>query len=275
MQTASGSQTPQKVLAVHVFVSQRGRNTPVRFSTYSEPMPNLVRATILQPDPHVPADRLGRWLAANHVLVRAVPLWKLPVPDVDALGDGVIILGGIMSAHDGAKYSWMEPLKQRMVELVEADVPTVAICLGHQLLAEAFGGQVTVADPGGGEHGAYEIAWRPAARRDPLFAKLATQESSLFNESHSDAVTTLPPGAESLGSTPAYANQAFRIGSAVGVQFHPEASPELMGQWAEIEGSNARDMRRSLQKLDPELSRNGRLLAQAFCGQLRARAVAA
>lgn len=238
-------------------------------------MPNLVRATILQPDPHVPADRLGRWLAANHVLVRAVPLWKLPLPPVDALGDGVIVLGGIMSAHDGADHPWIAPLKQRMIELVEADVPTLAICLGHQLLAEAFGGQVTVADPGGGEHGAYEVHWHPAAKHDPLFGKLAEHGSSLFNESHSDAVTTLPPGAKSLASTAAYTNQAFRIGSAVGVQFHPEASPELMGQWAEIGGGNARDMRRSLQKPDSELSRNGRLLAQAFCGQLRAHAVAA
>ena len=82
-------------------------------------------------------------------------------------------------------------------------------------------------------------------------------------------------GTSSLGSTEAYPNQAFRVGSALGVQFHPEASPELMSRWTELDGGDGREMRRSLHKLDTDLSRNGRLLAQGFAGQLRSRALAA
>jgi GMP synthase (glutamine-hydrolysing) len=238
-------------------------------------MPTPVRATILQPDPDVPVDRFGPWLGANRVLVRAVPLWRDGVPAIETLGDGVIVLGGTMSAHDADEHPWLEPLKQLMIDLVAAKVPVLGICLGHQLLAEAFGGTVQVADPGGGEHGAYEVYWTGAARTDPLMHGLATHGSSLMAESHADVVTELPPGAKLLASSARYRNQAFRVGSAVGVQFHPEASPELMGRWAELDGDDARDVRRRLQRLDSELSRNGRLLAQAFSSQLQARSLAA
>ncbi|MBA3021920.1 type 1 glutamine amidotransferase [Propionicimonas sp.] len=238
-------------------------------------MATPARATILQLDPEVPVDRFGPWLSANRLLVRAVPVWQRGVPAAATLGDGVVILGGTMSAHDGARHSWIEPLKQLMIELVDSDVPTLGICLGHQLLAEAFGGQVRVAEPRGGEHGACEVYWTGAARTDPLLQRLAVNGSSVVAESHADVVTELPPQATLLGSSQLYRNQAFRVGSAVGVQFHPEASPDLMGRWAELRGHDAREMRRSMQRLDSELSRTGRLLAQAFSAQLQAPPIAA
>lgn len=237
-------------------------------------MARPVRATIIQPDPHVPVDRFGPWLASNRVLLRAVPLWQLPVPDVDELGDGLVVLGGTMSAHD-TDQPWLEPLKELMVAAVEAEVPTLAICLGHQLLAEAFGGEVVVGHPDGGEHGAVGVTWTDEALDDPLLGRLAEGGRTLLAQSHSDAVTRLPSGARSLADAGLYPNQAFRVGSAVGVQFHPEASPQLMGRWAELDGGDARTMRRTMAAHDSEVSRNGRLLAQSFCGQLRARALAA
>lgn len=238
-------------------------------------MPRPAQATILQPDPQVPVDRFGPWLASNRVLLRARPLWNAPVPTLDDIGDGVIVLGGRMSAHDQAEHPWIDPLKDLLVQLVEADVPVLAICLGHQLLAEALGGCVQVADPDGGEHGPVEIFWTGMGRQDPLTERLALNGASVVAESHSDVVTSLPPGATLLGSSERYANQAFRLGSAVGVQFHPEASPELMGRWAEVDGRNARDTRRRMQRHDTEVSRTGRLLAQAFGSELRARSLAA
>jgi GMP synthase (glutamine-hydrolysing) len=238
-------------------------------------MPRTVQASILQLDPQVPVDRFGPWLASNHVLVRARPLWSSPMPTLDEVGDGVIVLGGRMNAHDQAEHAWIDPLKELLVQLVEAELPVLAICLGHQLLAEAFGGSVRVADPAGGEHGAFEIFWTGMGRQDPLTERLAVNATSVVAESHTDVVTSLPPGATLLASSERYANQAFRIGSAVGVQFHPEASPDLMGRWAELGSENARDMRRTMQRHDTEVSRNGRLLAQAFSGQLRAHSLVA
>lgn len=223
----------------------------------------------------MPADRLGPWLGGNRVLVRAIPLWQLGVPGIDSVGDGLIVLGGRMSAHDGDEHPWLEPLKDLLRDAVAAGKPTLAICLGHQLLAEAFGGEVHVNHPGGGEEGVAEVTWHPEAGDDPVLARLATQGRSLVAEAHHDTVVRLPDGATPLASSAAYPNQAFRVGSALGVQFHPEASPDLMGRWAALDGSDARTLRRTMQAHDNEVARTGRLLAQAFSGQLRAQHPAA
>ena len=142
-------------------------------------------------------------------------------------------------------------------------------------LAEAFGGEVAVNHPGGGEHGAVEVDWHLAAADDPLLDRLAANGRSVVAASHHDAVTRLPEGSVSLAASRDYPNQAFRVGSALGVQFHPEASPELMGRWAALDGGDARTMRRSMQTHDSEVARTGRLLAQAFTGHLRAQQLAA
>lgn len=238
-------------------------------------MPSAPRATIVQLDPYVPADRLGQWLAAQRVLVRAVPLWQLPVPELDSLSEGLILLGGRMSAHDQSSHGWIEPLKQLLRDAVAAEVPTLAICLGHQLLAEAFGGEVTVAHAAGGEHGPVQLSWAPEAAADPVLARLAGQGTSMVAESHHDAVTRLPDGAISLAASATYPNQAFRVGSALGVQFHPEASPELMGRWADLDGDDGRGLRRVMRNHDSEVAHTGRLLAQSFTVQLRAGQLAA
>ena len=44
----------------------------------------------------------------------------------------------------------------------------------------------------------------------------------------------LPDGAVRLARSPAYENQAFRVGRAYGVQFHLEVSPEMAREWAEV-----------------------------------------
>jgi GMP synthase-like glutamine amidotransferase len=45
----------------------------------------------------------------------------------------------------------------------------------------------------------------------------------------------LPDGATRLAGSPAYPNQAFRVGAdAYGVQFHLEVSPALAREWADV-----------------------------------------
>ena len=54
-----------------------------------------------------------------------------------------------------------------------------------------------------------------------------------FGKWHWDAVTHLPPDSTLLMSSPAYENQAFRVGErAWGIQFHVETPPEMVQQWA-------------------------------------------
>lgn len=223
------------------------------------------RITIVQLDPQVPLDRFGGCLGG--AVLRNVPVWRRPLPPTDKLGEGVIVLGGRASVHDHER--WIQPVKRMMREAVDQDIPLLGIALGQQLLAEAFGGQVRVSDPGGGEHGPVEVEWLPGATDDPLLGRAVAGGAVLFAESHHDAVVDLPKGATALARNSAYPHQAFRIGSAVGVQFHPEASPELMTQWARLRGQDAMIMRRSMRLVDDTISRNGSLIGYGFVGAVK------
>lgn len=223
------------------------------------------RISIVQLDPQVPLDRFGGWLPG--AVLRNVPVDRKPLPPIDAMGHGIIVLGGRASVDDGEL--WMGAVKRLMVEAVDREIPVLGICLGHQLLAEAFGGEVRVADPGGGEHGPVRVEWQSGAGRDPVVGRVAALGSATFPSSHADVVSRLPIGAIELARTAAYPHQAFRIGSALGVQFHPEASPELMTAWAELRGADSLAVRRSMRLVDDSVSRNGALVAQGFADAAR------
>ncbi len=89
-------------------------------------------------------------------------------------------------------------------------------------------------EPGadGPELGARLVARRDAAGNDPLFWDLPL--SPMVVQWHWDAVTSLPPAATLLMSSPRYPHQAFRVGErAWGIQFHVEPDAEMVGRWAD------------------------------------------
>lgn len=193
--------------------------------------------TVLQLDPEVPLDRAEGWLTESvdgttPIELTVVEVWHQPLPDTAGVGDGLVVLGGRMSAHDQAHHRWIEPVKTLLVSTTQAELPVLAICLGHQLLAEAYDGQVSVSDARGGEHGPVDLTWLPGADGDPVAGALP---DAVVPMSHHDVVTRLPHEARPLARTGLYEHAAFRVGTAIGVQFHPEASPELMGHWAALE----------------------------------------
>jgi GMP synthase (glutamine-hydrolysing) len=92
---------------------------------------------------------------------------------------------------------------------------------------------------------------------------------------HSDAVVDLPPGATWLASSAMYPYQAFRIGSAWGLQFHPEAGTELLTLWAgEDDGVDEAEVRAAYARRADSLMDAGRQIAQAFVGVVSERAAA-
>jgi GMP synthase (glutamine-hydrolysing) len=102
-------------------------------------------------------------------------------------------------------------------------VPLLGICFGHQLLAQALGGEVR-RNPLGREIGTVRVE---RLAHDPIFAGLPRRFD--VNATHVDAVTTPPPGAEVLATTALDACAAFRVGSRMrAVQFHPEFDADVM-----------------------------------------------
>lgn len=190
----------------------------------------MVRPTVLvvQPDPRVGLDRFEAWLRQSGVDLDVVrPYDGDDVPTADRY-DGIIVLGGYMNALDDEHYPWLTNIRALIRDAAATDVPTLGICLGGQLVAEALGGQVTVGD-GPSEIGAVRIDLT-GADDDPLFCE--SGPSMLVAEHHYDRIARLPAGARLLASSDRYENQAFRVGRAVwGVQFHPEVSPACFGRW--------------------------------------------
>jgi GMP synthase (glutamine-hydrolysing) len=106
-------------------------------------------------------------------------------------------------------------------------MPVLGICLGAQLLARALGAEVR---PGERK----EIGFAPvevAGAEDPLLGRLAPSTEVLHW--HGD-VFDLPAGAELLASSELTENQAFRVGNAWGVLFHPEADLALVEAWMAV-----------------------------------------
>ena len=223
----------------------------------------MPRITVLQLDPTVPLDRFEGWLRAAGARLSVVPVAERGVPSADAVGDGLLVLGGRMDAHAVAEHPWLSAVGDLLADAIEIDLPVLGICLGHQILADALGGEVTVADPAGGETGATQVVWAEAAASDPVLAAAAGVGTAVA-ESHHDVVTRLPEGAVLLASSEKYPHQAFRVRSAVGVQFHPEASPELVRRWEEADGNDTTELVAGLRANDAEIVAVGRAVAEGF-----------
>ncbi|WP_055479658.1 type 1 glutamine amidotransferase [Sphaerimonospora mesophila] len=143
--------------------------------------------------------------------------------------DGLLVLGGVPGVGDVDRAPWLPSVADLLRRAVRAEVPTLGVCLGGQLLAHACGGAVARASAP--QIGLFPLTARPAAAQDALFAGLPDAAPAV--QWHYDEITELPPGAVPLLCCPDFPNQAFRLGPAAwGVQFHPEVLVESVEPWA-------------------------------------------
>jgi GMP synthase-like glutamine amidotransferase len=193
----------------------------------------VVRLLAVVPSDTDPLANLGRWLRdAGCELDERRSDAGDPLPESLEAYDGLVVLGGPQSAlDDEATSPELTGVRGLLRQALDADVPTLAICLGAQLLAQVGGGRVRVGVDGP-EVGALLVAKRDRADDDPLFAPLPISPDVI--QFHHDEISLLPDGAVLLASSPMYANQAFRVGRNVyGIQFHIETTPEVVEEWAE------------------------------------------
>jgi GMP synthase-like glutamine amidotransferase len=175
-----------------------------------------VRALIVQNEGASPGGLVGQWLdeQAADVSVLRIDVEERDVDPRDY--DLLVPLGSEFPAYDEAR-PFVERSRRLLERAVEADVPVLGVCFGGQLLARVLGGRAFRApEP--------EIGWIPVRSRDPELVS----EGPWF-QWHFDTFST-PPGATLVAETDA-GPQAYVQGRHLGVQFHPEVTPEIMEGW--------------------------------------------
>jgi len=164
----------------------------------------------------------GMQLRREEVIIADVPRGA-ELPGYNTIS-GIAITGSHTMITD--HYDWSERTAEWLRGAVERSIPVLGICYGHQLLAYALGG-VVGNNPNGREYGSTEVQLTPEAKDDPLFHGFPNPLK--VQESHTQSVRILPPGATVLASGIMDHHQAFVVReNAWGVQFHPEFDAEIV-----------------------------------------------
>ena len=154
-----------------------------------------------------------------------------PIPDLDGF-DVLVSMGGPMDVWQKDEHPWIASELAAIREWVgRSRRPFLGFCLGHQLLAEALGGEVgPAAQP---EIGVMPVQLTDAGRGSPFLRDVP--DEFLCLQWHGAEVIQAPAGAEVLISSPVCTVNALSIADhAFSVQFHVELTPSTVSEWGEI-----------------------------------------
>jgi GMP synthase-like glutamine amidotransferase len=163
----------------------------------------------------------------------------------------LIIMGGEMSVHDEKEFPFLAGEKEIIRRYIREGRPVVGICLGAQLIADAMGSRVYP--------GTKEFGWCRIERESPDYFREFPGRIEVF-QFHGDTFD-LPNGAVLLWKGFEVKHQMFLLGSAAGVQFHPEITLPLIREWTNELPA------REIKSLNAESSRNIPP-SHAFCEEL-------
>jgi GMP synthase-like glutamine amidotransferase len=184
---------------------------------------------IIENDAESGPGRLLDWMDARGITPVLVRAWDgEPVPvGIDGHA-ALVLLGGGMLPDEDERSPWL-PAERSLLRDAHGRVPVIGICLGGQMLAHEFGGEVK-GKYGLPEKGVTALTVLPAAADDVLLAGLPSSVWAV--ESHQDQITRLPEEAVLLMSSERCPHQMLRIGQSWGVQFHPEVTASRVRRWS-------------------------------------------
>lgn len=130
--------------------------------------------------------------------------------------DGFVVTGSRASVYWDRE--WIGRLKEWVGDALEAGLPALGVCYGHQLLADVLGGSVE-------SMGEYEIGYRTVEQDGQTRLLEGVSGDMTVFTTHSDHVQEAPPGATVFAKNE-YGIHGFRKDRAFAVQFHPEYDME-------------------------------------------------
>jgi GMP synthase-like glutamine amidotransferase len=175
-----------------------------------------LRALVVQHEQPTPGGYVHQWLDERGA---EQDVYRIDVEEraVDPRDYSMVIsLGSEFAAFDDS-IPWLGREIQLLRDAADDDVPVLGICFGGQLLARALGGSSFRGELA-------EIGWLPVRSEDDTLVP----EGPWF-QWHFDSFTA-PPGARLIADSPA-GPQAYTIGRSLGLQFHPEVTPQIMDSW--------------------------------------------
>lgn len=192
------------------------RSLPLALIQLEVPPPQVVAQIGEQPLWFIDALQLQ---PDDYVIVR--PHLGEALPDFDGVS-GAILSGSWAMVTDHA--DWSERTAAWIRGALDAALPLLGVCYGHQLMAYALGGKVGD-NPNGWERGLKTLTQK--GREDPWLASLPGEFQAWL--SHRQSVITPPPHAEVLASSELDGCQILRYSAqALSVQFHPEFTRDIM-----------------------------------------------
>ncbi|RKS77241.1 GMP synthase-like glutamine amidotransferase [Actinomadura pelletieri DSM 43383] len=226
-----------------------------------------MRALIVQHDHVSPPGPVGERLVARGFEITellVVPEERHHTPDVRCdfpdprEWDLIVPMGAPWSVYDPKVASWVGPELAMLASAHEAGVPVLGICFGGQALAAALGGRVERAPRA-------EMGWVEIETDDPELVAPGP-----WFHFHYDR-WILPPGAVEIARDEV-CSQAFVLGRSMGVQFHPEITPDEFGLWMahggdphmRAEGVDPDELMVEVKRTEAESARRTHTLIDAF-----------
>lgn len=172
--------------------------------------------------------------------------------------DGWLITGSRHGVYD--QLEWMAPLQDFVRELAAEKIPLIGVCFGHQIIAQALGGEVVKSDKGWGV-GVHDY------RIDRVHSWMQTgSRQAKMYAFHQDQVVKLPETAEVFLSSDFCPYAGLSYGdSIISVQAHPEFEEDYEVALLEAYGGSvvpaevsdaALDGMRAGQRADTEMMAN-------------------
>lgn len=230
----------------------------------------MKKALVIQHMEHDHVGRFAEYFAEDGILPTTVrPFKGEAIPSLAGF-DVMFVLGGAQNTWEVEQFDYLTAEKQAIKEWVgEHAKPYFGICLGHQLLADAMGGRVGLAEKP--EVGVFDVAVKDGKS---LLAGLPITMKVM--QWHHAEVQEMPEGARALAHSPTTAVQALQIGThAFSTQFHCEFTPQAVLGWAALpnyiaaledtvgEGAHARVIAQSWPHM-PAMARHTRMLWENF-----------